>query len=317
MLLHIRTKYGLMNMPYNSSIRKTGIRRGLGGWGDVVMALAVAELWVKEKGSLVTFGCPEGLMSLGENIPNVEVLPCRENGDEEGDKKEFDKLTFGKKWDVTTPCIEYERALQPNVDRNRTQIWATKLGLKGTPHPRVYLTEEEIAWGSEWVQRRSANGKFKLGIVPKSYAWVRSWRGWIKLIYQLKVSAPDLIPIVFLAEMDSWEEFEFGVCGIPVYRKSIREILSIMNQCDLVVGVDTGPMHSAVGLGIQTIWIFTHIDGKIRTKGYEKAEVVQRDDLECCPCWYEAQCHDPNQYAFCRAISEDVICSSILKYYGG
>jgi hypothetical protein len=61
--------------------RKVGIRRHRGGLGDVIMALGVAEQLAKEKGINITLGCPRELVSLGENVPGVEVLPCRPTDD--------------------------------------------------------------------------------------------------------------------------------------------------------------------------------------------------------------------------------------------
>jgi hypothetical protein len=146
-------------------------------------------------------------------------------------------------------------------------------------------------------------------------SWGRDWQGWVKLLYLLRKEYPQITPIIFMGGVSSWDGIEYATCGIPVYMRSIREALAIMNQCALVAGVDTGPMHSAVGLGIPTLWIFTHIDGAIRTQGYDKAEVIQHTDLECCPCWYEAQCHDPRYFMLCKAITVEEVAGRIISFY--
>lgn len=306
-------------MKHNKSeslYREVAVRRGLGGWGDVQGGLAVAELLARELGITVTFGCPKELLPLCENVPGIEALACKtDHAEEDTPLEAFDQLTFGKLWDITTPCIEYERALQPNVDRNRTEIWATKLGLKGKPHPRVYLTEKERAYASVWVKKHGLEGRFLLGVVPRSYSWIRDWPAWYKLLWELKVKAPLLTPVIFLAGVDDWNAVEYAVCGIPVYRPQIREHLALMDQCHFIAGVDTGPMHSAVGLGKPTLWVFSHIDGRIRTQGYRKAKFIQRTDLECCPCWYKAQCHDPRYYAMCRNMAVEEVGKYIMRKY--
>jgi hypothetical protein len=302
----------------NSTFREVAVRRGLGGWGDVQMALAVAELLARELGITVTFGCPKDLLPLCENVPSIEALACRTNNAEEDAPLEaFDLLTFGKLWDITTPCIEYEKALQPNVDRNRTEIWATKLGLKGKPYPRVYLTDKERAYASAWVKKYGLEGRFLLGVIPRSYSWIRDWPAWYKLLWQLKATAPLLTPVIFLAGVDDWNAVEYAVCGVPVYRPQIREHLALMDRCHMIAGVDTGPMHSAVGLGKHTLWVFSHIDGKIRTQGYSKAKFIQRTDLDCCPCWYDQipRCHDPRYFALCRSIAVEEVEREIIKKY--
>lgn len=280
------------------------------------MSLAVAELYVKETGIPITFGCPAELLPLCENVPGIEALACRKNdASKETPPGLFDGLSFGRKWDITTPCIEYERALQPNVDRNRPEIWAAKLGLKGKAHPRVYLSAKEQAWAQQWVCEKGLAGRFILGIVPESYAWVRSWDQWIKALYQLSKTAPEIAPVIIMAGVKSWDAIEFATVGVPVIGYTIRQMLAVLSVCQLVAGVDTGPMHSAVGLGIPTLWLFTHIDGRIRTRGYKKAMVLQQTGLPCCPCWYDSQCHDPHQYALCRNIPVEQVIDAVLKHY--
>jgi len=68
----------------------------------------------------------------------------------------------------------------------------------------------------------------------------------------------------------------------------------LINECDLVISPDTGPAHIAAALRIPTLWIFTHIDGKIRTKGYDLFWVCQNIPKDCPsngkPCWYDIPC---------------------------
>ena len=270
------------------------------------MALAVAELYLQERDQKITFGCPPELVPLGDNVPGVEVVSM----------KQYKNMTFGRSWDITDDktCFAYERALQPHVDRNRPQIWAQKMGLKGAPQLKVYLTDRERLWARLWIKEQGLEGKFLLGLVPRSMSWSRDWQGWVKLLYLLRQQHPDIAPLIFMAGVSSWDGIEYATCGIPVYKRPIREALAILGQCDLVAGVDTGPMHSAVGLGIPTLWLFTHIDGQIRTQGYEQAEVIQRKDLECCPCWYEPQCHSP-AYMLCKGITVDKVIERIIAHY--
>jgi len=49
---------------------------------------------------------------------------------------------------------------------------------------------------------------------------------------------------------------------IRVFGYPMRKVVALLSLCDLVVGVDTGPMHTAAALGNKAIWLFTHIDGK-------------------------------------------------------
>lgn len=285
--------------------RRIGVRRGLGGWGDVQMGLAAAELLAAETGERITFGCPPELVPLGDNVPGLEVVPL----------EEFDTMTFRRMWHITDPCIKYENALQPHVDRNRPDIFAIKMGLKGKPRLKVYLNPQEEAQAHETIQELGFSDKFRLGVIPHSYAKSRDWEPLSQFMFKVTANFPDIQPLVFLAKMHSWEVFEFNLSGHVFYRPGLRRILALLNECHLVLGVDTGPMHSAAGLGVPTIWLFTHIDGRIRTDRYPGAEIIQRTDLPCCPCWYEARCHDASAFMRCKDLPEDEILARIEAHY--
>jgi hypothetical protein len=70
-------------------------------------------------------------------------------------------------------------------------------------------------------------------------------------------------------------------------------VSALLNECDLVVSPDTGLAHISSALRIPTIWIFTHIDGEVRTRGYDRVWVVQDTPKDCPagqPCWYDVPC---------------------------
>jgi lipopolysaccharide heptosyltransferase II len=72
-------------------------------------------------------------------------------------------------------------------------------------------------------------------------------------------------------------------CG----KTSIPEMAALMSKCRLVISNDGGPLHMAVGLGVNTVSIFGPVDGGIygpySTRG--KHIVVCKKDLACRPCY--------------------------------
>jgi ADP-heptose:LPS heptosyltransferase len=72
--------------------------------------------------------------------------------------------------------------------------------------------------------------------------------------------------------------------ALNIKPESFRETAAVISCADLLVSVDTGPLHVAAALGIPAIAIFGPIDYRARCKGYINVTVMTAD-LPCIPCW--------------------------------
>ncbi|MDD3905584.1 MAG: lipopolysaccharide heptosyltransferase II [Candidatus Omnitrophica bacterium] len=72
-------------------------------------------------------------------------------------------------------------------------------------------------------------------------------------------------------------------CG----KTSLPELAGLMSRCRLVISNDGGPLHMAVGLGVNTVSIFGPVDEKIYGpySSVGKHIVVCKKDLTCRPCY--------------------------------
>jgi len=85
---------------------------------------------------------------------------------------------------------------------------------------------------------------------------------------------------------------------------NLRELISILNSCDLVISNDTGPMHIANLLGVRVITFFGAGD-LIETRPIgEKAYVIHRD-LPCSPC-LKSECPEGNYKCLDLITAEEV-----------
>jgi ADP-heptose:LPS heptosyltransferase len=290
----------------NTDCIKVGIYRTKGGWGDVQMVLSA--IWNFKKQfpkSYVIFSCPNELLPLAYNNPTIDqVLDLHEFGNED-----FDVLL-----DLTTPCAMYEVNKQPYVDKNRIEIFAKKCKIDSYDGGKLILTDGELKFANKFITENSLQNKRIIGVIPNSNAPVRGWDKFPGLIKALNDKYENLHFLIFSGENIA---FERPPNSHTFVKEPIRNVLALLNVCDVVVGPDTGPMHSAAVLGIPTVWIFTHIDGKIRTQNYKKAKVVQKK-VNCIsyekddrPCWYTVhkKCGVADNYPQCsREITvEDVL----------
>jgi len=270
-----------------------GVFRDLGGWGDVQMALSVvAHLKKKFNGAKITFSCPNEFLTLGENNPNIDkLMPLHE----------FYKTDFDLIFNLSTICVQTEIKSGVEVTKNRIEIFAEACKLENYLPGKIYLTDEENKWAEEYLNY--ANGKKILGLIIQSNTMTRCWDKFEELSLKLQEKYGSEYEILVLdkgfnifGKTLNWEGAGKCVINLP-----IRKVLSLLNRCSLVIGPDTGPMHSAATLEIPTLWIFSHIDGNIRTKGYNNTYIIQKDKNTCekIPCWYKVPCKALMTYPKC------------------
>ena len=64
---------------------------------------------------------------------------------------------------------------------------------------------------------------------------------------------------------------------------SLRELLSLMAGCRLIVANDSGPMHLAAAMGIPLVAIFGSTDERATGPLATRVRIVKKD-VECSPC---------------------------------
>ena len=280
--------------------------RNLGGIGDIIMTTSALEK-VKEKypNSQITYACPKEFLELLENNPMIDRLtPWNRKVTQE----DYDVVI-----NLTHDCIDYEIKHQPLVERNRPEVFVSSCGLLDdkVPRPKIYLNEDEILWGKDFL--RGLSGPI-IGLVLKSNANVRQWPYFKELRTWLLQKYPTATLLeISHSESSDWKKHERVV---PVFGFKLREVAALINQCDLIISPDTGIAHIAGALNRPTVWLFTHIDGKIRAKNYPDSFVCQITPKNCLkgrPCWYEIPCGRNKKFGGSLEKKENPACATALK----
>jgi len=273
-------------------------KRHKGGIGDIIMTLPAMEA-IKNKypNYVIDYACPKFYMPLLENVPFIQSV-----FDVDKFKNEFN---YDIVYDMTRKCIQYEGKTQPNVDLNRTEIFATVVDIprEKIPRTKLYLSDSEVGIGVclDFVQTAAqgalvsrelpSNDKLLIGVCVNSSAPVRSFMYADELIEKLSTKYPKAL-ILFFQEK---ETYTFSQNNVIIFTNfKLRDIMVIINRCDIFIGPDTGLTHIAASLRVQTLWLFTHVDGNIRTRGYDTSEIVQVTPPACMtsrPCWYLFPCN--------------------------
>jgi ADP-heptose:LPS heptosyltransferase/glycosyltransferase involved in cell wall biosynthesis len=255
------------------------VYRKLGGLGDVIMTFPAIEYAKKKNPNYkITYSCPPEFLPLAENNPFVDNF---EPWNDTITKRDWDIVI-----DLTKDCIKYEMESQPDVVLNRSEVFMQSAGFdpKKTPRPKLYLS------GDEYLP--IGNDKLNIGLILESNANVRTWPGIYNLRKKLHDEYGEKITTYDICKHEP-KNYSQTNGSIPVFGNELREIGKIISKCDLVIGPDTGPMHMASALGIPTLWLFTHIDGNIRTKNYD-LDITHFIQGKCPtlskPCWYAIPC---------------------------
>jgi hypothetical protein len=242
---------------YESTVNVLVYRR-LGGLGDIIMTFPIIEYTKKKNPNhKITYSCPEEFLCLAENNPFIDNLIPFGVG---VTKKEYDIVV-----DLTADCIKYEMKHQPNVELNRSEIFMKSVGFdpKETPRPKLYLSDDELCCRPLGLDCK------QIAIVLESNANIRTWEGVYEFRDELLKDKTTIVYEVCKGKPSNYKETKPPDQTVKYFDHSLREIASMFHQCDLVIGPDTGPMHMASALNIPTLWLFTHIDGSIRTKNYD------------------------------------------------
>jgi len=65
----------------------------------------------------------------------------------------------------------------------------------------------------------------------------------------------------------------------------LSELAAIMARCRLVLGVDSGPLHLAVALGVPTVHLFGPVDSRAFGPWGDPAHhIVVTSEMHCIPC---------------------------------
>jgi ADP-heptose:LPS heptosyltransferase len=116
--------------------------------------------------------------------------------------------------------------------------------------PKIYLTSDEIKFGKNLLS--DFDGSIKIAISTETYYDSKNLRyGYISPFFKkLKEEGCKLIGIGMGEEYQN--EFDMSF----INKTTLREALSILNSCDLFIGIDNGLFHCAAALNIPQVIFF-------------------------------------------------------------
>jgi len=186
------------------------------------------------------------------------------------------------------PCITY--------DCNIVNYYSTQLQLTYDKkmRPELYLTDSEIEFAKQELSE--FQGFKKIAVCLYSSADCKDLRYDLvcDLLLQIKQSTNTKL-IFFGTKMPNDTHGIFDKFVVGQYANGLRDVFSMINECCLYVGVDTGLFHAAAALNIPQVVFFKN--NGCSNNHYENTYSVD-SFIECPrPCYQQhvSVCNAPNR----------------------
>lgn len=156
--------------------------------------------------------------------------------------------------------------------------------------PRLYVSEKELQESRELLfQRGYKKGKTLVGINPgASYGSAKCWPADRFRSLALRL-LDDGVSVVFFGDVASMDLVKSICSGLPkevmdlAGVTSLRELVCLIQDCDLLITNDSGPMHIADAVNTPLVAIFGSTDDQV-TGPYGQKNSVLTKRVSCSPC---------------------------------
>lgn len=182
---------------------------------------------------------------------------------------------------------------------------------------RLHLAESEKKWALKQLHSLGLGGpRLLLGICPgAAFGVAKRWPpSYYAELADRLIGALGADVLIFgsRAERSLAETVARAMKHTPVLvagETTLREFMSLLSKCQLVVTNDSGPMHLAAALGLPTIAVFGSTDERTTGPVGVRTRVVKHF-VECSPCGFR-QC--PVDFRCMKDLSVDEVYKAALE----
>lgn len=123
-----------------------------------------------------------------------------------------------------------------------------------------------------------------------------------------------------LAELEAWRETlsasqQEQITDLYGKTASLKELGALLKQADVLISVDSAPVHLAVGLAVPLVAIFAPTDEHKLVPDMERVTSAARTDLACRPCLWDVRktsCANP----VCLEVPVDLVVERVEQVLG-
>ena len=182
-------------------------------------------------------------------------------------------------------------------------------------HTEIFLTSHETTWARETMKAKGLDLTKKIILIhPTAAVTIREWplEKFKQLIKSLNKKT-NIQPIAICTELE-YARVKTLLNDIPdlvIFHKiTVRQMMAIIHECDLVIDNDSSPSHVATAFGIPTIVLFSQAIRTIFRPYHQEKDrhFVFYNDVNCRECELTT-CDD----RICLDFSSDEVYAQALK----
>lgn len=262
------------------------ILRKLGGIGDILMCTPALKQ-IKTDFPLATLHFGIDMESTHGNIyfELVKNLPFI---DKVINHRHADQNKYNVVVDLSSVCIKYEHSGLPVL--NRIEIFSRACGIpKLLEKCSLYQVEEnERNYAKKILQPFRKENKKIVALHTASMEGKRTWpiEKYIEIVKQAEKENLNIKFIIFDWNKKGKDWNKYSNC-FNASNTTVRQMTALIEQVDLFIGPDSGPMHLAGAVKTPSIVIFGSIPPEARINHYLTHEGFRLDNLACIGCWYK------------------------------
>ena len=177
-----------------------------------------------------------------------------------------------------------------SLEEHRTEDWLRLLEPLGTDiqpgEPRLAVSDAEQEWAREFLRRAGlAKDETLIALHPGGSSRLKRWP--LEHFERLAgIAANDIgARILWIVDPAGTGADSKLPSGSIVAKPSLRELIALLSESQLLVSNDGGPMHLAAALGVPTFAVYSW--GKPewwKPYGAVRHTWIQREDITCRPC---------------------------------
>ena len=216
-----------------------------------------------------------------------------------------------KSFNLIIPESDYYRSsIERDLDCMRS------LGLEsGSTKTEIFLTDDELRWAREELKDKGLNPPNKTVLIhPTAAVPIREWplEKFSQLAQRLN-QQENIQPIVICTDSE-YPKIRTLLDDIPglviLHQMTVRQMMAIIHECDLVIDNDSSPSHVATAFGIPAIVLFSQAIREIFRPYHpvNDQHFVFYNDVDCRECEL-THCDD----RICLDFSPDEVCTQALK----
>jgi hypothetical protein len=257
----------------------TVVTRAMGGLGDLLMMTpGLHALGLSGARLPIQLALPRPFFPLFEGNTDVTLLDIR---------AELDPLAYELWLNLTDcPAARSESLSAPRVRRNRIEIFARALGVRGRAlrrldrRPRYFLSAEDLDERERFFGEHGLRGRSVIGVQLRSDESYRDYPYMPALVQALTERHAVLL-------FDSRPIVGYDFAGVVEVRaEGFRQAAAVASGCRALVAPDSAFVHLAGALALPCIGLFGPTDGALRTGDYPTCRFLDaRRNLRCIPCW--------------------------------